>query len=53
MWVCRVGLGYVLGGWLDFGVVGVYLAHMVDWMARSVGFLIRYRGTKWQHAALQ
>lgn len=53
MWLCRVLLGYVCSVTLGLGVVGVYAAHMLDWVARSVCFVLRYRGTRWQHAALQ
>ncbi len=53
MWLCRVGLGVVLGEYAGFGVLGVYMAHMVDWTARSVCFLLRYRGKRWQHAAME
>lgn len=52
MWLFRVGLGVVLGRTLGFGVIGVYLAHMVDWTVRSLSFTLRYRGTRWQHAAM-
>lgn len=53
MWIFRVGFGYVLGAWLGFGVVGVYMAQLLDWVVRSLCFIIRYRGTKWQHAAVE
>ena len=43
----------VLGAWLGFGVVGVYMAQLLDWVVRSLCFIIRYRGTKWQHAAVE
>lgn len=52
MWLFRVGLGVVLGRTLGFGVLGVYAAHMVDWVVRSLCFTLRYRGTRWQHAAM-
>lgn len=53
MWIFRVGFGYVLGAWLGFGVLGVYMAQLLDWVVRSLCFIIRYRGTKWQHAAVE
>ena len=52
MWLLRVGLGYVLGVWMGYGVVGVFVAQVVDWVARVFCFSIRYRGTKWQHGAV-
>ena len=53
MWLFRVGCGYVLGVWMGFGVVGVFAAQVLDWVVRSVCFVIRYRGTKWQHGAVE
>ncbi|MGM9661790.1 MAG: MATE family efflux transporter [Oscillospiraceae bacterium] len=53
MWLCRVLLGYVCSVPLGMGVIGVYAAHMLDWVARSACFIHRYRGTRWQHAALE
>lgn len=53
MWLFRVGLGVVLGKTLGFGVIGVYTAHMVDWVVRSLCFTLRYRGKRWQHAAME
>lgn len=52
MWIFRVGFGYVLGAWMGFGVLGVYMAQIIDWTVRSICFVTRYRGTKWQHAAV-
>ena len=52
MWIFRVGFGYVLGAWMGFGVPGVYMGQIIDWAVRSICFVTRYRGTKWQHAAV-
>lgn len=53
MWVFRIGFSYILGVKLGWGVFGVWVAMTIDWAVRAVLFLVRYRGTKWQHAALQ
>ena len=46
MWVFRVGLSFVLGVLLNFGVWGIWIAMTCDWIFRAVMFLIRYlRGT--------
>jgi len=47
MWIFRVGFSYLLanGG---LGVVGVWVAMCIDWVARSICFVLRYRGTRWQ-----
>ena len=59
MWVFRVALGYVLAldtvsvfGWfsfagLGFGVRGVWLAMIVDWICRSSLFAWRFFGGRW------
>ncbi|MDB5814293.1 MAG: putative multidrug resistance protein [Rhodocyclales bacterium] len=48
MVVFRIVLGYLLGIVLGYGVVGVWLGIIVDWVARSVLYLLRLRGGKWK-----
>ncbi len=48
MWLCRVGLGYVFALNFHMGVIGVYTSHALDWVFRSIAFLWRYRGRKWE-----
>ena len=52
MWVFRIGFSYVLGVQMQWGVFGVWVAMTVDWAVRAVLFIVRYRGTKWQHKAV-
>lgn len=48
MWLCRVVFAYVFGKYLGFGVVGVWVAHsLLDWIVRTIVFLLRYRSDKW------
>ena len=47
MIVCRVSLSVVLGIWLGWGAIGVWVAMVIDWIARSTSFLLRYRSNKW------
>jgi len=47
MWVLRVFGGYVLGVWLQMGVVGIWIAMLLDWVARAVVFSVRFRGDRW------
>jgi len=47
MWVFRVLGGYVLGTMLGMGVMGVWLAMIIDWVVRAVIYPIRFRGTRW------
>lgn len=47
MWSVRVVLGYVLGITLQFGLTGVWVAMVLEWVARSIVFTIRFHGTRW------
>lgn len=49
MWLLRVVLGYVLGVMLGYGLMGVWVAMVVEWAVRGGLFLWRFRGTKWIH----
>ncbi len=47
MWVFRLLSGYILSTYLGLGVIGVWLAYLIDWTFRSVVFLHRYTKSKW------
>lgn len=47
MWVFRVGLGYLLGVTLKWGVYGIFIAMFVDWAVRGTMYSIRLKGDKW------
>lgn len=47
MWVCRIALSYVLGAWLQLGVLGVWIAMTLDWVVRAIFFVQRLRGESW------
>lgn len=47
MWIVRVVLGYVLGVTLGFGVIGVWIAMVIEWGVRGFFFWLRFRGEKW------
>ncbi|NMM53381.1 MATE family efflux transporter [Paenibacillus aquistagni] len=47
MWLFRVILGYVLGIPLGFGIMGVWIAMVIEWGIRGSVFLWRFRGEKW------
>lgn len=47
MWVFRVGLGYLLGVTLKWGVYGIFIAMFVDWAVRGILYSIRLHGDKW------
>ncbi|MGM9974203.1 MAG: MATE family efflux transporter, partial [Clostridiaceae bacterium] len=52
MWTFRIGLSYVLGKYMDMGVFGVWVAMTVDWVFRSIFFIMRYKSNKWQNIRL-
>ena len=51
MFCFRIGFSYVLGVWLGWGAVGVWIAMLMDWVCRCICFGLRYRGGKWRRTA--
>lgn len=47
MWFCRIVLGFVFGKYMGFGVLGTWMAMILDWCVRSVVFLVHYCRGKW------
>lgn len=48
MFVMRVSAAYLLGIVLQTGVIGIWIAMGLDWVARSAIFLLRFRSGKWR-----
>lgn len=48
MWIFRVGFGILLAKYMGFGMFGVWVAMIIDWIVRSIFFTIRYKGHKWE-----
>ena len=50
MFVCRIGLSYVLGdSWgLGLQLLGVWLAMFIDWIVRDVAFVLRFASGRWK-----
>ncbi len=48
MWLCRLGLSYLLGSFFHWGVQGVWIAMTIDWVFRSIFFIVRFVRGKWQ-----
>jgi Na+-driven multidrug efflux pump len=44
----RVAAAWVVGVWLGFGAVGVWIAMVAEWLIRGVIFTIRYLGRRWE-----
>ncbi len=53
MWAFRVVLGVLLAKTFQLGVLGTWYAMFVDWVVRSVVFVLRYRSRRWETKALQ
>ena len=47
MWICRVGMAYLLGLWAGLGVIGVWIAMTMDWTVRAFLFTNRVRTGRW------
>lgn len=52
MWLCRIVCSYVIGGYFGWGVFGVWVAMVIDWVFRSICFVTRYFSGKWKKNAL-
>ena len=48
MWVFRIGFSYFFARFLNMGVLGVWVAMLIDWTVRSILMGWRYRTGKWK-----
>lgn len=48
MVVFRLGSAFLFGVVLHLGVIGVWIAMGMDWLARSAAFVLRYRQKAWR-----
>ncbi len=48
MWACRIGLSYLLGGYMGMGLMGVWIAMSLDWVMRDAFYLPRWLSGKWK-----
>lgn len=48
MWLFRVIFSYVLGRYMGMGVLGVWMAMVIDWCVRAAFMMIRYHSGKWK-----
>lgn len=48
MWVCRLGLAYLLAKGMNLGIMGVYIAMTADWVVRGICFVTRVLTGKWE-----
>lgn len=52
MWIFRFCLSYVLGQYMNMGLLGVWIAMFVDWGVRCIFFVWRYQSGKWMNRQL-
>lgn len=47
MWLFRVVTAYVFTYVLEIGLIGVWIAMIIDWIFRSICYILRYKSGKW------
>lgn len=47
MWTFRIVLSYVIGKYMGYGAIGVWIAMVLDWIFRVICFVARYLSGKW------
>lgn len=52
MWIFRIGFAYLFGRYLDWALLGVWVAMTIDWAFRAFCYLIRYHGHRWEQPNL-
>ncbi len=48
MWIWRIIFSYVLGIYMGFGILGVWIGMSIDWLCRAICFTTRFFHGKWQ-----
>ena len=48
MWIMRVGMGIWMGTYLGWGVLGIWIAMLADWVVRIALVVPRFLGGKWE-----
>lgn len=49
MWTFRILTGFLFAKYLGQGVLGIWYAMFIDWVARTILFIVRYKGKKWEN----
>lgn len=52
MWLFRIVFGVVLAKYMGMGVMGVWIAMVVDWIVRSICFIARYCSGRWKRGTI-
>lgn len=48
MWICRVGLTYLLVFYFHMGVFGTWMGSYINWIILSICYITRYKNEKWK-----
>ena len=48
MWTFRIGFSYLFCSYFHMGLFGIWAAMGVDWIFRSLCFLLRFKSGRWQ-----
>lgn len=52
MWIFRIAFSYLLGKYFGLGVFGIWVAMVIDWIFRSIFFIVRYFKGTWRKKAV-
>ncbi|WP_288147189.1 MATE family efflux transporter [Thomasclavelia cocleata] len=52
MLIFRLCFSYILGQYMSFGLIGVWIAMFIDWVVRCIFFIWRYYNGKWMNRKL-
>ncbi len=52
MWVFRIAFAYIIGDFMNMGVVGVWIAMTIDWLARCIVNIARLKSGRWMKKAV-
>lgn len=52
MWTLRIGFGILMGSVFGMGVIGVWIAMIIDWFIRAAFFVYRYKKGKWMNVKI-
>lgn len=52
MWLFRIICAFIFGKYMGLGVIGVWIAMVLDWVIRAVVFGIRYKRGTWKGKTL-
>lgn len=52
MWLFRIICAFIFGKCTNLGVIGVWVAMVLDWVVRAICFFLHYKNGKWKRKQL-